>query len=697
MVELGSGFLNRDSIRFYYIGFMNKSLVCWIIILLVSLYSCTSKTVDKEAQAKNDSIKKYLDLAGSDNLDLILRDKYNSKAFSLLDLSKNDTLVRFYINRVSFNYMNTKNWVNFKKAQKILLEKSIAIKDTLSLARYYRYKAGYFRKNKIYDSAYYYYIKAETFYKKTKDQYGLAVVYKNKSQIQFKFDDYTGADLSAQRAYKYFKNKDYKRFEEDVLLTIGNSNHNLRNYKKAIESFKKAIFLIEKYKLKDKTISLTATCLNDIGNAYREQKKYSEAMQYFNLALKEKNLIKEDPVIYGYLLNNLSYCKLQLKDYSGFPNLLFKSIDLLNNDDDGIRESTVSYIYLSNYYYAIKDTLKSQLYADRALEIAKKFKSPYYYLTALSNAGSVNSKKAPQYIKEYHEKNDSLLFIERNARSQYYKIQLDTDEITQEKDKAINQKWIITAIAGVLILFVLLILIITRQRAKQKELHLLQEQQKANEEIYHLMLTQKTKEDEAKKNEKKRIARELHDGIMNKLSSTRLNLSILANKKDKDTVQKCLIYVNEITQIETDIRTISHDLNQDIFQKEDSYTKMLEDFVTEQNKTSKTHYELEVDSNIDWNTVSSEIKMHLYRIIQEASHNINKYAQAKKAIISLILDKPNICMAITDNGIGFDTSIPSKGIGLQNMQARVKSLNGKFNISSKRRANTSVNIAIPIK
>ncbi|MDN3678589.1 tetratricopeptide repeat protein [Flavobacterium paronense] len=676
---------------------MNKRLIYWIIVLLVSLYSCTPKTVDKEVQAKNDSIKMYLDLAGNDTLDLKLRNKYNSKAFSLVNLNKNDTLTRFYINSVSYNYLDTNDWVDFKKTEKIHFEKSIAVKDTLNLARYYRYKGGYFRKNTIYDSAYYYYIKSEKFYKKTSDKYGLAKVYQYKSIVQFNKDDYLGADLSAEKAYDYFKRTNSIEDQFQLLICIGNSAHNLKNYKKAIKTFNLAILIAKKYKLKKSGIDRIATCLNNIGNVYREQKKYSKAMQYFNLALKEKKLIKKDPVIYGFLLNNLSYCKLQLKDYSGFPDLLFKSIELLNSRDEGIRESTVSYVYLSNYYYAINNTLKAQLYAEKALKIAKKFKSPYYYLTALSNAGSVNVKKAPQYIKEYHEKNDSLLFIERNARNQYYKIQLETDEISQEKETAIKQKWIIGTIAGVLVIIIALLLIINKQRAKQKELQFQQSQQKANEEIYHLMLTQKSKEDKAKQTEKKRIARELHDGIMNRLSSTRLNLSILSNKTDKETIQKCLTYINEINQIETEIRTISHDLNQDVFQKEDSYIKMVKDFVSEQNKTSKTHYELEIDNHIDWNSVSSEIKMHLYRIIQEASYNIYKYAQAKKATISLVLDAPNICMAITDNGIGFDTTIISKGIGIQNMQARVKSLNGKFSISSKKLTNTSINIAIPIK
>ncbi len=662
----------------------------------MSLCSCTSKTTDKEAQAKNDSIQKYLDLAGNQNLDSVLRNKYNRKAFLLVDLSNNDTLTRFYINTISYNYIDTKHWVDFKKIQKILFEKSIAEKDTLNLARYYRYKAGYFRNNEIYDSAYYYYIKAEKFYKKTNDQYGLAVVYKNKSQIQLRLDDYTGADLTAQKAYNFFKSTDYKRFQYDVLITIGNANHNLGNYENAIKALKTAMVLVERYKLRDNNISLKGTCLNNIGNVYREQKKHIEAMQYFNLALKEKNLIKADPVIYGFLLNNLSYCKLQLKDYSGFPKLLFKSINLLNYNKEGIRESTLSYVYLSNYYNVIKDSSKAQLYSDRALKIAKKFKSPYYYLTALSNAGSFNSKKAPQYIKEYHEKNDSLLFIERNARNQYYKIQLETNEIAQEKDRAVSQKWIVTTIAGVVILFVLLLFIITRQRARQKELQLLQEQQKANEEIYDLMLDQKNNEELVKQSEKKRIALELHDGVMNKLASTRLNLNVLTHKNDTETIAKCLTHIADIYEIEKEIRNIAHDLTLVSFTNVfNSFVALLNDFIKSQNETSLADYILEVDETINWEKVSSNIKMNMFRIIQEASHNINKFAHAKKATISLAQDEGNICLSITDDGKGFDPDANNEGIGLKNIKQRVETLKGKLVIQSITNKSTTINIAIP--
>ena len=601
---------------------MNKRYIFWTIILLVSLCGCTPKTVDKDAQDRNDSIQKYLELAGNDSLDSKLRNKYNSKALSLVDLSKNDTLTRFYIYNISCNYFDTKDWVDYKETEKIHFQISTAEKDTLNLARFYRCKGSYYRENKNFDSAYYYYIKAEKFYKKTKDLYGLAKVYVYKCDIEFYKDDYLGADLSAQKALNYYKTTILKKNQFELLLYIGNSAHNLKDYKKAINTFNLAMTLAKKYKLEDSQIHCVGTCLNNIGNVYREQKKYNEAIYYFNSALKENGLLKKDPVLFGFILNNLSDCKLHTKDYSGLPNLLFKSIELLNNSVQGIKESTISYIYLSNYYESIKDSLKAQLYAEKALKFAKRSNSPYYYLTALSNAGSFDNKKAPYYFKEYHKKSDSLRFMERKARNQYYKIQLATNEISLDRANAIKHKWIIVALAGVVILIIALLLIITSQRSKQNRMQFQQLQLKANEEIYDLMFNQKTKEDSARQSEKKRISIELHDGVMNRLASTRLNLNILSYQKDEETINKCLSYIEGIYEIEQEIRNIAHDLNTEIFNESNSFVTLLNDFVATQNATTSSKYQLEIDADLHWNHIASGIKMNLYRIIQEASHNV---------------------------------------------------------------------------
>lgn len=646
--------------------------------------------MNKNDIATNDSIQKYLNLAENDTLPFKLRNRYNDRALTFIDLSKNDALTRFHLSCLSFNYVNIREFKKYKKLAKLHLEKSLVAKDTLNIAKYYRYKAGCLKSMFVYDSSFYYYIKAEKLYKKTIDEYGLARVYNNKSYIQYRFDDYLGSNLSAKKAFRYFKRANCFKEQYITLLLIGNTNASLRDYKKAINAFELALNIVKNNNLK----TGQGTCLNNIGNVYREQKKYNKAIYYFNLALKEKDLIKKDPCLYGFLLNNLSCCKLQLKDYTGLPNMLFKSIELFK-DDEGIKESTISYIYLSNYFLAISDTLKSQLYAQKALKIAKKCNASYYYLTALSNAGSVDSKKASEYIKDYHQKNDSLLFIENNARNQYYTIQLETDDIKQEKETAVKQKWIISFVSGAVVMIIILLLIITRQRSKQKELQLIQARQKANEEIYDLMLAQKNNEEHARQSEKKRIALELHDGVMNKLASTRLNLNVLNYKKDEKTIEKCLIYVADIYQIEQEIRDLSHDLTLEGFNSSNSFAGIINDFISTQNNINSTYFKIEMDETINWGAISSSIKMNLFRIIQEASSNINKFAQAKNAVISLIFDNKNICLSITDDGKGFDIEKHTDGIGLKNIKERVKTLNGKFIIQSINNKSTSINIAIP--
>jgi signal transduction histidine kinase len=680
---------SRDSIYLYMLVMIRK-LFFLGFFLLMFLVSCDSKTTPVVSDSRNDSIKKYLELGGNIKLSSDLRNKYNDKAFSLIDLSRNDTLIRNYLATLSYNYMNLNNGKSINKVGKIHYKKSISASDTLNLARHYRYKAGYFKRTFVNDSALYYYLKAEKFYKNTNDELGLAIVYNNKRQIQYMFDDYYGSNLSSKKAYRYFKNNNNVNGQYNSLIAIGNNSVIIKEYKTAIKAFQEALQIVKK----DSLIDEPGTCLNNLGNAYKEQKQFKKAMYYLNLALEDKDMIKTDPTLRGFILNNLSYCKLQLKDYSDLPAMLFEAKKIMI-DNEGVKESAITNIYLSNYFIAIKDTLKSQFYAEEALKIAKNYGAPYYYLSALSNAGSVNGKKASKYIVEYSRIHDSLYFVENNTRNQYYTIQFETDNIRQEKEKAIFQKWIITVISSVIILVIILLLVITKQRAKHKELGLIQQQQKDNEKIYDLMLVQKSKEEQAKQSEKKRIALELHDGVMNRLASTRLNLSILSYKKDDETIGKCLSYVNGLYEIEQEIRYITHDLNLEIFKSDNGFTPLLIDLISIQNDTTNTNYQLEIDESINWINVHISIKMNLYRIIQEASHNINKFAQANNVIVSFILDERNLCLSITDDGKGFTVEKNTEGIGLKNIRHRVNNLRGKFVIQSKNGC-TSLNIAIPV-
>ncbi|MDD3005426.1 ATP-binding protein, partial [Flavobacterium sp.] len=101
------------------------------------------------------------------------------------------------------------------------------------------------------------------------------------------------------------------------------------------------------------------------------------------------------------------------------------------------------------------------------------------------------------------------------------------------------------------------------------------------------------------------------------------------------------------------------------------------------------------DDKIDWNSIDNLVKINLYRILQESFQNINKYAQASQIEVVFQQKENTIALKIQDNGQGFDVHKKKKGIGLENMQSRVSSLKGKFEIDSKKGIGTTLTINIP--
>jgi signal transduction histidine kinase len=673
-----------------------KILKCLIVLLIIACLSCTKKTTI--ADSRNDTIEKYLKLASIDTLPTELRKKHNHKAFSFIDLEKNDSVVRWYLCEVALNSINIKDSKQYLEISKIHFKKAEEAFDTLNLARFYRYKVSYFKnlKNQN-DSAFFYASKAEKLFLKTEDFTGLTRIYLNKGQMQLDYNDYLGAELSFMKADKLVNANDliYQKYEVynglgNIYVSTGKQSLAILSHKKSYDIARK---LLKKYnKLGD---HYQGTSLNNIGNCYRESNDYELALNYFEKAFEDKQSLRKDKILKAFLLNNIGYCKLQTNQLSGVSSfflnaaIIFDSLKIKN-------EAAISRIYLAEYYAKMKDTTTAIEYTDKALQLAKESKSSYYYLYTLSNAGTINKRKAPQYIAEYHRLNDSLLFEERKARNQYFKIQLETDEIAQQKDKAIKQKWVQTSIIASVLLIVILLFIIYKQRSQKKEFILIQNQQKASEEIYQLMLNQQSKEEEAKQKEKKRIAIELHDNVMNKLASTRFNLFSLTKKTDSQSLQQAVQHIDSIKEVEDEIRNITHELSKETFSKNNSFTTLLTQLINEQNQIHTTLYQLELDDIINWDIISSEIKMNYYRIIQEAIHNCNKYAAAKHSTISLFYEVNQLRLTISDNGKGFQANTTNPGIGLQNMKQRMESIHGKISINSEPGKGTAINCSVEI-
>lgn len=98
------------------------------------------------------------------------------------------------------------------------------------------------------------------------------------------------------------------------------------------------------------------------------------------------------------------------------------------------------------------------------------------------------------------------------------------------------------------------------------------------------------------------------------------------------------------------------------------------------------------------NNLSADVSLGLFRVMQEAMHNIAKHSQASKIDVELIGTPQSLHLTITDNGVGFSPKAPhaKSGLGLTSMRERLHLLGGRFTIVSKPGRGTRVEATVPL-
>ncbi|MEC2074515.1 PAS domain-containing sensor histidine kinase [Metabacillus fastidiosus] len=200
---------------------------------------------------------------------------------------------------------------------------------------------------------------------------------------------------------------------------------------------------------------------------------------------------------------------------------------------------------------------------------------------------------------------------------------------------------------------------------------------------------------EAQESEHKYLARELHDGVGQSLFSISLALqAIEAFVKDNSKLNE---YISEVR---TELQKVMNDVNSYSYRLRPHSLDQLGLEPTLQTLIDNIHKRIPglqiklTTEGLDRSDPSVEI--NLYRITQEALHNITKYAKASNVHIHIKKDNTHIYMLIKDNGIGFDRKkIKSEGLGLKHMEERADQLNGTCKISSKIGEGTCIDIVIP--
>ena len=664
-----------------------------VIVSIVTITGCNfnSARIEIDNTVNTDSVEILLSESKLENSDLKKRKEYLLKAYYFNTKKPNDTIKNRNLLKITYEAYNLNDTLFFKKLNKEAQKFSIKIRDTFGIADTHWNYGNYLTDKEVMDSAYYHYHQAYKYFLSIKKEYQAGVMLYNMAFIQGRLRDYTGSEIALFQAISIFEN--LKRYRNLYLCYnyLGLIYTELEEFNSAIDYHHKALDHLEKTENKDDN---KVGSLNNIGLVYQKQGNHQKAIEFFNKAFinnrKNKNI-----ELYARLSDNIAYSKFKNGDTLNVKTTFIKALHLR----DSIKNKAgvvISKIHLAEYYATQADTATALTYAQQAYQLTTQIKNNRDALTILLLLSKLDEENSFTYLNNYISLSNKLEFQDRKMRNKFAKIRFETDEYITETEKLSQQKMLIigTSIIGLIIFSLLFFIRI--QHSKNKELIFESEQKKVNEEIYSLLLKQQTKLEEERLKERQRIAEELHDGVLSKIFGARLGLGFLNIQGDKETLEKHTNFIEELQLIEKEIRTISHELKTEFLSANLDYNLIIKDLLKNKSAIGKFEYTIEYKTPLQWDAIDDTIKIHFYRIMQEALQNIIKYSNATNVAITFNLENGLLHLTISDNGAGFDTKTKHKGIGLKNMQSRIKKLQGKITIDSALTKGTSISVSCPI-
>lgn len=402
------------------------------------------------------------------------------------------------------------------------------------------------------------------------------------------------------------------------------------------------------------------------GALLHEQNRYNDEIIIYNkgIALARKT----DDHFADIRFNLLKFDALRLqKRYGEAKDLL---IGMLNNENINFQDKVTYTREIALIYKELNDY-------PNALSNFEKYIILNDSLNKLSYKNEIANLEA-----EFKNKENSIKIAQ-------LKTQKDSAEL-----KAQNN-WLKFSFFGstTLVLLILILFILLYQRKKNQ---LIKEKNLKDKQEIQMLKNQKELEViqammDGEELERKRIARELHDGISSKLSA--LKIKLLRLETDRENYHENLEDINELlgTSI-TELRQVSYNLVPESLIKL-GLEKALGDLCHLLHSES---VKIEFQS---FGFTEQEIpipnQVNIYRIVQEMVNNALKHANCSEILVSCSQNGNNFYIAVEDNGVGYDVEKAKEksGHGLKNLKNRVEMLSGIFNVESSK-AGTYYNIEL---
>ena len=505
--------------------------------------------------------------------------------------------------------------------------------------------------------------------------------------------------------------------------------------KKYEEGLRLALALHQKSK-KNKDVKIHYQITNLIAEIYRKNREHKKAIIYYKISLKQLSLNLKDnrDLTYNnqkdlakkYRRIGTEYALLKINDSAIF---YYNKLSELNSLDDEVLVlqassfSNLAGIYqkdttilnqasainnLANVYLLQGDFEKSKKKYFEGIKLIKRdtsslsisIKADLYYNLAWAMR-NLKEYEAYDYQEISYNMENDLRDDEMTQNIKRITGEYNVDVVRKagefEKQKAQNLTWIIGISSFSIIL--LLAFLLNQYKLRQKTLSL----QLSKQELLQQQKLEKIRTEsqirilnatlDGKETERKQIAETLHDSVSALLSSANLHLQA-CKKIFKGTipveVDKSQDIIHEASQ---KIRDLSHTLVSSILLKF-GLAYAIKDMAE---KYSNSQLEILYETqNIQRYDQDFEIKLH--NIIQELINNTLKHSEATTASILLVENDEKLLLSIKDNGKGFDKlQVPKKdGLGINQIDARIHMMKGKFDIKSENNKGTLVTIELPV-
>ncbi len=198
--------------------------------------------------------------------------------------------------------------------------------------------------------------------------------------------------------------------------------------------------------------------------------------------------------------------------------------------------------------------------------------------------------------------------------------------------------------------------------------------------------------------ERRRIASELHDTVMQDIYFARQRISAIRNSATLPApTDEQLVELSEyLDVINSSLRDANFQLYPHLL-KEVGFTATISNLIEDERVHAPFQLTLRIEQKNEWDRLDSDTHHHLFRIIQELLSNARKHAGAEQVSLHLYIDEHNFMMNYRDDGAGFDLNLEHDGAGLRNILHRTHSLDGTMQVKTALLQGVWLTISLPEK